>query len=196
MDSSFSGLAQQFALACGLCSFYHMTTLSQGGTIRYFPLVLLPYSLSVYAVNHLFLRQSRTMRSIVLLNAAFFTALFASVLYIEGIADWATMVFQGGFCLWITVWGARCCLEPPELRSLIVSLDLNVLLLLLFTAVIYSQRAMNPLERKRGGAQMDSPLSVVSGNMDVPQCYILPHLESLIPTHEIQLKSKYPCGMM
>lgn len=76
------------------------------------------------------------MRSIVLLNAAFFAALFASVLLIEGVADWATLIFQGGFCLWITVWGARCCLEPSDLRSLIVSLDLNVLLLLLFTALL------------------------------------------------------------
>lgn len=99
MDSNFPGLAQQFALACGLCSFYHMMTLDQGGPIRYFPLVLLPCSLTVYAANHLFLRQSRTMRSIVLLNAAFFAALFASVPYIEGIAEWATLVFQGGFCL-------------------------------------------------------------------------------------------------
>lgn len=136
MDSLFPRLAQQFALTCGLCSFYYMTTLGQGEPIRYFPLVLLPYSLSVYAINYLFLRQSRTMRSIVLLNAAFFAALFASVLLIGGIADWATLVFQGGFCLWITVWGARCCLEPPELRSLIVSLDLNVLLLLIFTALL------------------------------------------------------------
>lgn len=135
-QSNFSGLTQQFALACGLCSFFHLATLGQGDSIRYFPLILLPYSLSVYAVNRLFLRQSRTMRSVFLVNAAFFTALFASVLLIEGGADWATLIFQGGFCLWITVWGVRCCLEPPDLRSLIVSLDLNVLLLLLFTALL------------------------------------------------------------
>lgn len=136
MDRPFSGLTQQFALACGLCSFFQLATLGQGDAVRYFPLVLLPYALSVYAVNRLFLRHSRTMRGVVLLNAAFFSALFASVLLIEGVADWATLTFQGGFCLWITVWGARCCLEPPDLRSLIVSLDLNVLLLLLFTALL------------------------------------------------------------
>lgn len=133
-QSTFSGLTQQFALACGLCSFFHLMTL--GEPAGYFPLVLLPYAMAAYAVNHLFLRQSRTMRSVVLLNAAFFAVLFASVLFIEGISDWETLIFQGGFCLWVTVWGARCCLEPPELRSLIVSLDLNVLLLLLFTALL------------------------------------------------------------
>lgn len=135
-QNAFPGLARQIALACGLFSAAHLLTLEQGGPIRYFPLVLLPASLAAYAINRLFLRQSRTMRAVVLLNAAFFIALFASVLAVEGIANWETLALQGGFCLWVTARGVRCCLESSDLHSLIVSLDMSILLLLLYTAFL------------------------------------------------------------
>lgn len=135
-QNAFPALTRQTALACGLFSVAHLLTLEQGGPIRYFPLVLLPAALAVYAVNDLFLRRSRTMRAVVLLNAAIFAALFASVLFVEGIVSWGTLALQGGFCLWITVWGARCCMEPPDLRSLIASLDVGAALLLFYTAFL------------------------------------------------------------
>lgn len=131
-----SAVTMQFALACNLCTLVYLTTLSRGTVNLYFPLVLLAYAPAVYGLDRLFLRRPRTMRGLVLLNAAAGLGLFASVCIIDGWENWAVLLFSGLFCLWPTVQGGILAMEPPDLRKTILCLDASAAVLVLFISFL------------------------------------------------------------
>ena len=68
-----SAVVLQFALACDLCTLVYLTTLLNGPVGLWYPHMLLVCAPAVYGLNRLFLRRSRTVRSMVLFNGALWT---------------------------------------------------------------------------------------------------------------------------
>lgn len=127
-------LSAQVSLACMLCTVTCLVTLIERGTVpgRYYPLVLLPYAPILYGLNRLLLRSSRTMRTLVIWNAAVSLALFIPVIPIDGWQGLTYTVFALLFFLSVTAQGVQLCLEPPVLSQMILRLDVSLLLLVLY----------------------------------------------------------------
>lgn len=124
----------QLTAACIMVSFVFATGwehLEQG---MYYPLVLLPYALLMYPLNRLFLRRERSMRALVLFNGACAAALLLSIVLSGDYGDWASLVFAGAFCVYLTVRASRSAMEAPGLRSSMMSMELCLVTLVLFTA--------------------------------------------------------------
>ena len=127
MDKKYtlSAVAHLFALACGLCTVYYIMTVTHTAPGPYYPQVLLVYAPALYGVDRLFLRSSRSLRSLIVLNGALFLALGASIILVEGVSDWVGTLFQMLFCLVVTV---RCCqmaMTGPDLQTMILTVDLS-----------------------------------------------------------------------
>ena len=131
-----SALTMQLALAGDLCALVYLFTLRSGEVGRYYPLVLLAYAPAIYGLDRLFLRSSRTMRGLILLNGVMGIGLFLSVCMVDGWKSWETMIFAGAFCLWPTVQAGKIALEPPKLHSMILCLDTSTIVLALFVSFL------------------------------------------------------------
>ncbi len=132
MDSrwTFSALAKQFAIACALCTGYFLFFPDQEAWEGIFPLVLLPYALAVCTMNRLYLRKSRTLRSLLLVNGAALLFLEALIWCWDRRGGWAEAIFQVLFSLVITYYGIQLARSEPSLRSMIGTVDMSFLVLL------------------------------------------------------------------
>ena len=131
-----SALTMQFALACNLCTLVYLFTLTNAGTGRYYPLVLLAYAPAIYGLDRLFLRRSRTMRGLVIFNGVTGGGVFLSICLVDGWSSWVTLLFTAIFCLWPALQAGKLALEPPKLHSMILCLDASAVLLVLFVAFL------------------------------------------------------------
>lgn len=128
-----SSLTTVFSTSCIFCTLFYLMTLNQGTPNLYYPQVLLCYTPLLFLVNTLFLRKSRTMRSFALIDSAFGLALFLSIVFVESGTDWLALLFAGIFCMWLTIVTAQMSLAPPKLSHVILSLDISLGLLVVFT---------------------------------------------------------------
>lgn len=128
--------AKLLASACAQCTFALMTTLNSGRTEQYYPLMLIPYALILFAADRVFLRRERTMTGLALLNGGMFLAAFLSLFLLGGVHSWGGAALAGAFCLWLAVCAGQLSLQRPTLSQLILNADLCLVLLAVFTAYL------------------------------------------------------------
>lgn len=128
--------ASLFATSCLQCTLVYLTTLNAYAPGPYYPLMLLPYSLVLFAANRLFLRRERTVLGLVLLNGGLSLAAFLSVVLVNPLPDWGSLLFAALFCLWLAARAGQLAWSPPTLFQLILSVDLCLAALALFTAYL------------------------------------------------------------
>ena len=63
-----SSLAMQGAVSCLLCTLVYLMNLHTTQGMLYYPLVLIPYGILIYAFNRVYLRRQRPLIALVLLN--------------------------------------------------------------------------------------------------------------------------------
>ena len=124
--------ALQVALACGLCTFFYLMTLSSAAPGWGITAGLILFAPAIYAADRLFLRRERTMLSLVLLNGGAAAAVFGAILAVDSLWELSGAIFVGLFCACIALRGAQLALNPPKLHSMILGLDLSALCLVLF----------------------------------------------------------------
>lgn len=127
----FSCLVMQFVIACNLCTMTYI--MGADGGLWLYPQILLVYGPAVYGIDSLFLRRQRTMRGLVVLNVLMGAGL-ALTCWLAG--DWSNfgeLAFMVAFCVWLTAEGGHLALSAPNLRGMILCLDVSVVTLVLFT---------------------------------------------------------------
>ena len=126
---AFPTFAAQLATACAVCSFVQIMGMSSGGELGLYPLILIPYAAAAYGIDRLFLRRERSMRALALLNTAMGVAIFAACFALGACGDIASALFTALFCLGLTVRAASLCLRRMELRSMLLTMELCLFLL-------------------------------------------------------------------
>jgi hypothetical protein len=163
---SLSGVVMQFSLAACLLTFHYMMTLSQVQSIRWYPLSLLLYGPLVYIINRIYLRRERTLRGLVLLNVLL-GVLFFLLVCLEQLGQAVEILFFAAiFCLWLTVRGSQLALKGPTLHNLILVLDANALLLVLFTGYLSAMHLSFVWGGPIAAGFAAAVLGVVSNRMD------------------------------
>ena len=127
-----SSLAMQGAVSCLLCTLVYLMNLHTTQGMLYYPLVLIPYGILIYAFNRVYLRRQRPLIALVLLNLAAGLGVFASAVALQIWGNWPNVVFAGVFFFWLTMQGIQLAIKPPRLFSLIFCLDASLLALVLF----------------------------------------------------------------
>ena len=125
-------LCTQFALACNLTSFYYMITMGDGMPGWFFPQSMLIYAPLLYLINRLFLRRDRTMLSLGLLNVTLCGGMLLAYFLLEPWHGIAYVAFTVIFLAWLTISGCCSALNGPTLRSVLVTLDAALILLVAF----------------------------------------------------------------
>ena len=134
--SCVTGVILQFSLASILYTIYAVVSLSEGTAGIVFPGVLLAYGPVLYCLNLRFLVRQRTMQMVVSLNAGAAAVLFAIVVAVDGLPQMKSFVIMAAFVVWLTVRGAKLAMKQPGLHSLILALDANAVMMVLFIGAI------------------------------------------------------------
>lgn len=132
----FSCAANIFSTSCIQCTLTYLMTLNSYTPGSYYPLMLLPYSLILFAADQLFLHRLRTLMGLVLLNGGLGIGAFLSIALFGDLPDWGSLFFAALFCLWLAVQAGILTQTPPTLFSLILSVDLCLVTLALLTAYL------------------------------------------------------------
>jgi len=130
----FPSIALQLGTACAVCSFVLLTMQDFHPENYFYPLALLPYALLIYPMNVLFLRKERTMRGVAILNAAAGIIMFVSIALLGSYDGWAALIFVAVFCLFLTLRGCQSAMSEPNLRSVMLCMELSLAVLVVFTA--------------------------------------------------------------
>ena len=136
-----SALSVQLSIACFVAAaVYWFGEDGLAGLV--FPLALIPYAPALYALNLLFLRRERSLRSLALFNLCIGLAFFAVLAIAIGWGQWKALAVAAALCLWLTGQGCGLALYPPALPRVILCLDASFLALLF--SVVHGASAQAP----------------------------------------------------
>lgn len=128
-----SALCVQLASACMICALALIVSFNENATGLFYPLVLIPYALFAFLLNSLLLRRERTMRTLVLFNILLGILAMLAIYFVGGVTHWASLIIAAGIVAGLTVRSATLCFSPPELRSVMLMMELNLLVTVIFT---------------------------------------------------------------
>ena len=136
-----SALSVQLSIACFVAAaVYWFGEDGLAGLV--FPLALVPYAPALYALNLLFLRRERSLRSLALFNLCIGLAFFTVLAIAIGWGQWKALAVAAALCLWLTGQGCGLALYPPALPRVILCLDASFLALLF--SVVHGASAQAP----------------------------------------------------
>lgn len=110
-----------------------------------FPLILIPYAPLLCGVNLLFLRKSRTVTALSVLNGVFALGLMIAVLYARRGGGITSGVMIAMVCIAITVSAVQLNLGVPRLSTVLLWVDINAAGMILMAGVICLRQPMNAL---------------------------------------------------
>lgn len=128
--------ARQVSLACLLSMLYCLIILLNGTPALLFPVLLIVFGVVIVGVNRLFIRKSRTIQQIVILNAVCGALFFAGLLFAGGFTAFWQYIYGILAILMITCMGAAGVYGSVKLNSILLSMDGNLLLLIFSTLVL------------------------------------------------------------
>ena len=133
---AFSSVAVQLAVACDFIAVYCIVASQNGIKWWLFPGVILLYAPLIYAVNRVFLLKERSLRSAAILNAVLAAAIIALCIAADGWCGFGTLIFMLLSVIWLTVQGAGFALTSPQIKHMLLCLDVTVLIVAAFA--VYS----------------------------------------------------------
>lgn len=134
-NRTFPALALQFALGCGMCTVLAAWSSPPPETALLYPGLILVFPPLLYGICRLFLRRSRTLRSLTVLCVLLGGGSFLALLHFSTGLSAAEVMFLAFFCLWYSVQGAQYALKPPVLRNILVFADISILALVVFIGI-------------------------------------------------------------
>ena len=131
---TFSAVSAQFTLACNLSTLYMMLAMVEGFSTRVFPGALLGFAPLIYLLNRLFLRNSRPLQSLWILNATATVLFLALCCWADDFSGLLQRLPMMLICtIWVLFKGVYAALDGPSLSNMLLLLDSNVLILILFS---------------------------------------------------------------